>query len=107
MEQEDRYDAIAESLSKNRLLFRALGDLERQSIILLLARHQYLSVSELTLHTQLSRPAVSHHLRLLKEAGLLRETKKGVRRYYFPSFDDGIRSTQELINAIMKKKELL
>lgn len=107
VEHGNRYDAIIESLRKNRLFFRALGDPERQNIIVLLARYQYLSVGELTLHTQLSRPAVSHHIRLLKEAGLLKETKKGVRRYYFPSFKDGIRSTEELINAIMKREELM
>jgi DNA-binding transcriptional ArsR family regulator len=40
------------------------------------------SVSELALELPISRPAVSWHLRLLKEAGLVAEERRGTRRIY-------------------------
>ena len=101
------YEDIVSSLASSQPLFRALGDLTRQEILLLLTHEDRLSVGEVAARTRLSRPAVSHHLRLLKEAGLLRETRVGVRRYYQPSFHEAIESMELLVNKISKVKELL
>jgi DNA-binding transcriptional ArsR family regulator len=40
------------------------------------------SVGEITEGLPVSRPAVSQHLRVLKDAGLVREARAGTRRYY-------------------------
>ena len=40
-------------------------------------------VPEITLKTHLSRPAVSHHLQILKEAGLINMHKVGTMNYYY------------------------
>ncbi|HEX7008159.1 MAG TPA: metalloregulator ArsR/SmtB family transcription factor [Alphaproteobacteria bacterium] len=40
------------------------------------------SVGELTAGLPVSRPAVSQHLKVLKDAGLVRETRAGTRRVY-------------------------
>lgn len=101
--QED----IVQMLAQNQPLFRALGDLVRQDIIILLACEERLSVGELARRTKLSRPAISHHLRILKQAGLLQETREGVRRYYHPTFHDAIESMEQLIHKVSKTKELL
>ena len=37
--------------------------------------------------THLSRPAVSHHLRVLREAGAVRVHRAGTRNYYYPNAD--------------------
>ena len=62
--------------------FEALGDPTRREILRLLGTSDGRSVSELANALPVSRPAVSRHLRLLKEAGLVAETPRGTRRIY-------------------------
>lgn len=100
-------DNLTSLLSHNQLLFAALGDESRQDIIMLLAEHEQLSVGELARRTQLSRPAVSHHIRILKEAGLLRDTRQGTRRYYRPSFSGAVQSMRRLVAQLDRNTELL
>jgi DNA-binding transcriptional ArsR family regulator len=66
------YDPVALSL---------LGDPTRRAIFELLARRPH-SVGELAGHLPVSRPAVSQHLRALKEGGLVVDEAQGTRRVY-------------------------
>jgi DNA-binding transcriptional ArsR family regulator len=59
----------------------ALGDRTRRAIFERL-RSGPISVSELAAELPVSRPAVSQHLRVLKEAGLVTERRNGTRRLY-------------------------
>lgn len=59
----------------------ALGDPTRRAIFEGL-RGGALSVGEVAAELPVSRPAVSQHLRVLKEAGLVSETRVGTRRLY-------------------------
>jgi DNA-binding transcriptional ArsR family regulator len=61
--------------------FDALGDPNRRTIVELLGRGSR-SVQELADELPISRPAVSRHLRLLKDAGLVEERQMGTRRIY-------------------------
>lgn len=61
--------------------FEALGDPHRREILRLLGSGSR-SVGELAAELPISRPAVSRHLRLLREAGLVGETPRGTRRIY-------------------------
>lgn len=61
--------------------FGALGDPTRRRILELLGR-QPQSVAVLAEQLPVSRPAVSRHLRLLKEAGFVEEVPVGTRRVY-------------------------
>jgi DNA-binding transcriptional ArsR family regulator len=61
--------------------FAALGDPTRRAIFERVAAHPA-SVGEQARGLPVSRPAVSQHLRVLKEAGLVRETPEGTRRVY-------------------------
>jgi DNA-binding transcriptional ArsR family regulator len=58
-----------------------LGDPTRRAIFDLLARHPC-SVGELARQLPISRPAVSQHLRVLKDAGLVVSQPEGTRRIY-------------------------
>jgi DNA-binding transcriptional ArsR family regulator len=58
-----------------------LGDPTRREIFDLLARHPC-SVGELARQLPISRPAVSQHLRVLKDAGLVVSQPEGTRRIY-------------------------
>jgi DNA-binding transcriptional ArsR family regulator len=59
----------------------ALGDLTRRALLQRLRRGP-LPVGELARDLPVSRPAVSQHLRVLKQAQLVRDEAVGTRRYY-------------------------
>ena len=59
----------------------ALGDRTRRSIVLLLAEGPS-PVGKLADALPVSRPAVSQHLKVLKDAGLVDEEAEGTRRIY-------------------------
>jgi DNA-binding transcriptional ArsR family regulator len=61
--------------------FEALGDPNRRAILSLLAAGER-SVAQLAEALPISRPAVSRHLRLLKDAGFVAEEPRGTRRIY-------------------------
>jgi DNA-binding transcriptional ArsR family regulator len=75
--------------------FAALGDPHRRRILALLADAPR-SVGALALELPISRPAVSRHLRLLKDAGLVEEEAHGTRRIYRLR-DDGVRTVQRYL----------
>ena len=61
--------------------FEALGDPNRRQILSLLSESDK-PVQEIAAAMTISRPAVSRHLRLLKEAGMVAEQAQGTRRIY-------------------------
>ena len=58
-------------------VFVALGDEHRQRIMLTFEKGERLTVGQISEVSTLSRPAVSHHLKILRRAGLLEEEKVG------------------------------
>lgn len=63
----------------------AIGDETRQGIILALLESDCngIRVGEITKKTHLSRPAVSHHLQILKKAGIVNMRIEGTKNYYY------------------------
>jgi DNA-binding transcriptional ArsR family regulator len=78
--------------------FEALGDPNRRAILELLAGGDR-SVSELAGELPISRPAVSRHLRLLKDAGLVADRAEGTRRLYRLD-DEGIDAVREYLEQV-------
>jgi ArsR family transcriptional regulator len=65
------------------VLFAALADPTRLSILnMLAASHTEVCVCDITGSFQLGQPTISHHLRILKEAGLVSGDKRGKWVYY-------------------------
>ncbi len=54
----------------------------RRRRILTLVRDEELSAGEIASHFEVTRPAVSQHLNVLKEAGLVNERRNGTKRLY-------------------------
>ncbi len=82
-------------------LFIALGDETRLTIIEALTGHKPfdshgLNVNQLTERTHLSRPAVSHHLKILKDAGLVNARREGTANYYYLTIADSTRILMHL-----------
>lgn len=78
-------------------LFHALGDGARQDIILLLSENERLNVSQVTELMHLSRPAISHHLKVLKEAGLVELQRESRENYYRLLWDEPVAKLKLLI----------
>ena len=60
---------------------KAIAAPHRRTILRLVAGSE-LSAGEIAAHFELTRPAVSQHLTVLKEAGLVSERRNGTRRLY-------------------------
>lgn len=64
------------------MIFRALSDPTRRAIFENLCRDGEMTVSALTERAGISQPAVSKHLGMLKQAGLVRDRPSGRRTHY-------------------------
>lgn len=62
-------------------VFVALGDEHRQRILLTFEKGERLTVGQISQVSTLSRPAVSHHLKILRAAGILEAEKSGKEVY--------------------------
>lgn len=81
-------------------IFQTLSDPHRQDIILLLAEHDTLTVNEITEQSKLSRPAISHHLKLLKECGIIQVEQQGTQRFYSLSLESSVSLLKDLIDTV-------
>ena len=86
----------AEPLSQDP--FSALGDPNRRAIVELL-RPGERSVQEIADELPISRPAVSQHLRVLKQAGLVIEEARGTRRLY-RLHDEGVDAARAYLERV-------
>jgi DNA-binding transcriptional ArsR family regulator len=60
---------------------KAIVEPRRRDILRLVARNE-LTAGEIAAHFEVTRPAISQHLTVLKDAGLLAERRLGARRLY-------------------------
>ncbi|MFL5965256.1 MAG: ArsR/SmtB family transcription factor [Gaiellaceae bacterium] len=75
--------------------FRALADPTRVAIVNRLAGADELCVCDLNAAFDLSQPTISHHLKILREAGLVESARRGTWAYYrlVPGTLDELRAT--------------
>jgi DNA-binding transcriptional ArsR family regulator len=69
-------------LQNQDILFKALSDPTRRAIFERLCRDGDLTVGALTAQARVSQPAVSKHLGILKQAGLVHDDHKGRQTHY-------------------------
>lgn len=99
--EDPRVNDLAEKIKTSRKLLTALGDESRQYLILSMMSVGDCSgirAVDLAERTNLSRPAVSHHLQIMKDAGLLKTRKEGTRIFYY--FDPDMKTMNTLIEAL-------
>ncbi len=89
-ECEERLQQIVEGFQKCRNAFTAIGDETRQLILLVLLESDLsgIRVGKIAERAHLTRPSVSHHLQILKEAGIVAMRKEGTKNYYYLSADE-------------------
>lgn len=101
MEQNEKVYTLAENFSASAKILTAMGDETRQHLILEMMKIgncNGVRVGDITERTNLSRPAVSHHLKILKDAGIIKVRKEGTKNYYY--FDPEMESFERLISTL-------
>ena len=107
MDEKEKIALVAEGIGRSRKLLVALGDESRQHLILEMMKMGNCSgvrVADVADRTNLSRPAVSHHFQIMKDAGLLKARKEGTQIYYY--FDPDMGSMQTLIRTLQLAIEI-
>ncbi|MGA9288244.1 MAG: metalloregulator ArsR/SmtB family transcription factor [Anaerobacillus sp.] len=100
MNHESEHQEAIQLFRKSTPIFQALGDPYRQDIIMLLSDHDSLSVNEITEQSTLSRPAISHHLKILREVGLVSVEQKGTTRFYSLQLEDSVTTLKKLLDKV-------
>ena len=90
---------LRKHLVASRDMLNALADPARQDLVQVLARNE-LNVGEIAARISLSRPTVSHHLGVLRRAGLVRARKQGKEVYYRLDKDRIVATLQELVSSL-------
>ena len=88
-------------------MLTAIGDETRQHLILEMIKIGKCSgvrVGEITERTNLSRPAVSHHLQIMKDAGLVKVRKEGTMNFYY--FDPEMETLERLAHTLQMAVEI-
>jgi DNA-binding transcriptional ArsR family regulator len=90
-------DDVLRSFRACAPVFAALGDPFRQDIILLLAEAERLNVNEIATRITLSRPAISHHLKVLRQAGLVTLERVSRENFYSLTLEDALAGLRRLV----------
>lgn len=104
-EQERKRAAFRDMFTACQPALSAIGDQNRQLIIKFLMERcgeGGVRVGEIRENTNLSRTAISHHMKLLKAAGIIAVRREGTRNYYYL---DPHSSSLKLVAEFWKKAE--
>lgn len=99
---------LTEEFESCQKILQALGDENRQHLMLEMMRTEHcggVRVGTITEKTHLSRPAVSHHIQILKDAGILKMRREGTKNYYY--FDADMESMNRLIGMLQHAKSIM
>ena len=83
----DYLQVLPEEWSAMSKVFTALGDEHRQRILLLFEKGERLNVGQIAEVSTLTRSTVSHHLKILREAGVLSSEKIGKEVWFWINRD--------------------
>lgn len=99
---------LAKEFDGCQKILLALGDENRQHLMLEMMKMGHCSgvrVGAITEKSHLSRPAVSHHIQILKEAGILKLRREGTKNYYY--FDADMDAINRLIHMLEHAKAIM
>lgn len=95
---------VTELFEKCSPVFLGLGDAQRQKLILDIAESgkEGINVNSLAAKSNLSRPAVSHHLKVLRDYGLVQQMKNGTQIFYKISLMTAMENFRALLDEMTK-----
>ncbi len=101
MEIHKKVSVLADNFASCSKILTAIGDETRLHLILEMMKMGNCSgvrVCEIAQRTNLSRPAVSHHLQIMKDSGIVKVRKEGTKNYYY--FDTEMEAFERLISTL-------
>ena len=108
MDHNSEIKKLSEEIKRSQKILIALGDEMRQHLILTMMENgdcNGMRVNEIAGYMKLSRPAVSHHLQILKDAGIVKMRREGTKNYYY--FDADMEAFDGLISTLVHAKEIM
>lgn len=89
MRDTDVIKRLKLEFQNSQKMLTAFGDEGRQNLLMLMIKENCKGIraAELAEKTNLSRPAVSHHMQILRDAGIVKCKKEGKYIYYFLNSD--------------------
>lgn len=84
-------------------LFEALGDAQRQRILLAFDKDERLNILQIVEQSNLSRTAVTHHLKVLQQSGALNSEKIGKAVFFWVNKDHMIEAIEDVLNYIKEE----
>ena len=106
MHTQQEFMKLAVDFRKCRPVLAALGDENRLHILyqmMCAMQPRGIRVGEIVIRSSLSRPAVSHHLKILKDAGIIRVRREGTMNFYY--LDPEMEAFQTLISVLQRSVE--
>lgn len=108
MEINEKICLFADNFAACSNMLTAIGDETRMHIIIEMLKMgdcYGVRVGAIAEKTNLSRPAVSHHLQIMKNAGIVKVRKEGTKNYYY--FDPAMESFEQLIETMQLAMKIL
>lgn len=107
MQADEKIYNLADSFASCSKILTAIGDETRQHLILEMMKMGECNgarVGKITEKTNLSRPAVSHHLKIMKDAGIVKVRREGTKNYYY--FDRKMEAFEKLVLTLQLAMEI-
>ena len=86
-----------------------MTDENRQDILFLIEQNGKMTVNEIAENSSLSRSTISHHLKLMRDVGILSVEKVGTSKFHYATLDESIHQLENLLANLKesntKKKE--
>lgn len=98
----EKKQALLHEIRQSTDIFKALADPVRQDILMMFMIAKRMNVAQVVEQTHLSRPAISHHLKILKQAGILDSLKERTEVYYSLTLEN---SVIDQLKAIIRAAE--
>lgn len=108
MNLKSNLDQLFQEFQSCQNILTAIGDEMRQYLILVMLQSGQCSgmrVGDIASRTNLSRPAVSHHLKISKDAGIIKMRREGTKNYYY--FDADMEAFDQLIDMLVHAKTIM
>lgn len=107
MYDKEKVTALAGQLSACGAVLTAIGDETRRYLMVEMMQMGSCTgvrVGQIAARTHLSRPAVSHHLQILRAAGILKVRREGTMNFYY--FDPETQALEQLMETLRLAAEI-
>jgi predicted transcriptional regulator len=99
---------IPEAFKSTSALFVALGDEQRQRILLAFEPNERLNILQIVAASTLSRTAVTHHLKILHQSGALNSEKIGKEVFFWINHQaiiDALQGVMEYVEQLQEQEK--